>query len=583
MRWRPGFKVASDADLHGDRAGRRSLRGAGCGAHQDPHDVSSVRVRNELIRQGAILGAWRQCNQACRWMESGLLEIAHYRACLPFRLLPYPYRHREGPRTVLYRTVALLSVGWVLVTGVLLTFLVATSWIGAGRLEQVSQHLTFTLALEAERDALADAYRKQDSRRLTQHAENLADLAPADASFSQTAADLLKSAAVMFERVASTESWADASEMDSTVRGAFSLVQQALQLGMAAEKARFGELSDFRERELLIVVILALIIPASTLAVLILFRRRVLLPLRDLEYLIGLLSRRDYDAAVMDRVDSLMAPLFDKYNRMVKRMRDLDRGHAKREGVLRQDVDEATRALVQQQAALAGADRMAVVGELLARLAHDLRNPLSGALMALTNLREEVNSAEHTERLTTVISELERIAHIFSDIVNESRLPPERPQCLQLSRVVNDVVKLLRYQLSSSIAVTTNVPGDIYCRLPDAGFRRVLRNLVLNAAQAIGERPGAIEIAAAVGDGHAELTIRDGGFGFPEELLAAEIHAYGSWRNGGVGFGLAAARRFAREQGIHLDLRNKPEGGANVILGIPVEACADSSAEAPEV
>jgi hypothetical protein len=54
---------------------------------------------------------------------------------------------------------------------------------------------------------------------------------------------------------------------------------------MAAELARFNELSKFRDVELLVAVILALIIPTGTLAVLILFRRRVLLPLRDLEYL----------------------------------------------------------------------------------------------------------------------------------------------------------------------------------------------------------------------------------------------------------------------------------------------------------
>jgi len=484
---------------------------------------------------------------------------------------------------MLHRRLLLLSVLWVLVTGTLFTFLIATSWIGAVRLERVSRHLTFTKALEAERNALADAYRTQDSAALARHAEKLADLAPADASFSHTAADLLKSAAVMFKGAASAESWKDVSEMDSTVRKAFSLVQQALQVGMAAEQARFGELSDFRNGELLIAAVLALMIPIGTLAALIFFRRRVLLPLRDLEYLIRLLSRKDYEAAVLVRGDPLMAPLIGKYNRMVKRMRDLDRGHAKREDALRQELEDASRALIQQQAALASADRMAVVGDLLARLAHDLRNPLSGVLMALTNLQEEVHSAEHTARLAIVIRELERIAHIFSDIVNESRLTPERPQCLQLSRVVDDVVKLVRYQLSSSIAVTTNVPENIYCRLPDTGIRHVLLNLMSNAAQAIGERPGVIKIAATVRTGHAELTISDDGSEFPEELLAAGIHEHGSWRDGGVGFGLATARRFAREQGTRLKLRNEPEGGATVILGIPVEDCADSFAETPEV
>jgi two-component system NtrC family sensor kinase len=258
---------------------------------------------------------------------------------------------------------------------------------------------------------------------------------------------------------------------------------------------------------------------------------------------------------------------------MVKRMRDLDEAHAKREDALQADIDKATRALFQQQSALARADRMAALGELTARLAHDLRNPLSGVLMALTNLRDEVDAAEHIERLTTAINELERMARVLNNIVNESRIAPERPQRLQISCVVDELVRLMRYQLSSNIALTTDVPEDIYCRLPDAGFRHVLLNMVSNAAQAIGERPGTIAIAAARTEGHAELVISDDGPGFPEELMEAGVHEHGSWRKGGTGLGLATARRFAHEHGTRLELKNKPEGGAMVILRLPVEDC----------
>jgi hypothetical protein len=45
------------------------------------------------------------------------------------------------------------------------------------------------------------------------------------------------------------------------------------------------------------------------------------------------------------------------------------------------------------------------------------------------------------------------IARIFNDIVNEPRLTPERPRRLQLSRVVDDVVKLLQYQLRQDVRV----------------------------------------------------------------------------------------------------------------------------------
>jgi len=478
---------------------------------------------------------------------------------------------------VLYRTVVLLSVGWILVTGILLAFVVTTSWLGTRWLEQVSQHVTFTVELEAAEDALARASQTRESRHIAQHAETLADLASSRAQISRESADRLKSAAAILKRDVFGEAGADATEMNSAVSEALSLVRQALRLEIVAGREAFDELSENSDRQLVTVTILALIIPAATLVVLLLFRRRVLRPLRDLQNLIGRLSRKDYDAAITDDVDPLMAPLFDTYNRMVKRMRDLDEGHAKREDVLQADVEKAGRALFQQQRALARADRLAALGELTARLAHDLRNPLSGVLMALTNMRDEVDSAEHSDRLTTAIEELERIARTLTNIVNESRIVPERPQRLQISGVVDELVKLLRYQLSSNVTLTTDVPEDIYCRLPDVGFRHVLLNMVSNAAQAIGERPGTIEIAAALTEGHAELVISDDGPGFPEELMEAGVHEYGSWRKGGTGLGLATARRFAREHGSRLELKNKPDGGATVILRLPVEDCDNES------
>jgi signal transduction histidine kinase len=157
--------------------------------------------------------------------------------------------------------------------------------------------------------------------------------------------------------------------------------------------------------------------------------------------------------------------------------------------------------------------------------------------------------------------------------VDESRQSPERPQRLQLRSAIDDLLKLLRYQLDARITINANVPENIYCRLPEAGFRNVLLNLMLNAAQAIGERPGTIEIAAAVDDGRVELTIGDDGPGFPEELLSSGVFEHGTWRKGGTGFGLATARRFALEHGSSLELRNRRTGGATVILRFPVEDC----------
>lgn len=480
---------------------------------------------------------------------------------------------------MLYRTILLMSVVWVLVIGIVLALLVILSSQNAHGLAPLSRHVAYAAELDSVRDALDERFIPRasvsalDRRLIARSIDTLERLALDESALSQESSAFIQGSAVALREVQMMDANAAAGSKAQALSQALALLRKALRAERSAHKELLRELIANGERQRQAALILAVVIPIATLAFMLFFRRRILAPLNDLGYLIGLLSRKDYAAAMTDDVDPLMAPLFEKYNRMVKRMRDLDLGHTKREEALQQDVEKATRALVAQQLALARAERMAAVGDLSARLAHDLRNPLSGVLMALTNLRDEVDSAEHNERMEMMIRELERVARLLNNLVEESRQVPERPERLQLGRVTEDLIKLLRYQLDPSVAVKIHIPEEIYCRLPEAGFRHVMMNLVTNAAQAIGKGPGTIEISAAVKDGQVELAISDDGPGFPEELLKAGVHEYGTWRKGGAGFGLATARRFVLANGSRLELQNREEGGAVAVLILPVEDC----------
>lgn len=467
----------------------------------------------------------------------------------------------------------------MLVTGIILVLLVALSWNGVRSLEPISRHIEYREKLDSVHDALAKRLLPQVDVRLpdrsfrNRNAAILQRLADDDRALSkETALLILDAAAALRKEMLNNDPDIAASEAGAALSRARTLVSAALAVEFTAYRTLLKELTDYGERQLLASVILAVMIPAATAALLIFFRRRVFAPLNDLSYLIGLLSRKDYSAAMTDDIDPLMAPLFEKYNRMVKRMRDLDAGHIKREDTLQKDVEEAIRALIQQQAALARAERMAAVGDVSARLAHDLRNPLSGVLMAMTNLRGEVENDEQQERLELAIGELERIARLLNSLLDESRLVPERPKHLQICRVIEDLAKLLRYQLGSNITMTIEIPQALYCRLPESELRHVLLNLVLNAEHAIGDREfGRITISAESLENQIRLIIEDNGPGFPEELLNIGVHEHGTWRKGGSGIGLATVKRFTAAQGGTLELKNGPESGAIVVLTLPRE------------
>lgn len=448
---------------------------------------------------------------------------------------------------LLYRTILLLVGGGGVLIAILLVFVLSLSWTNAERLRPLAEHLRFQQLLDEYRSQLADPAQRAEVRdRLRLLA---ADSVPLVADTPPLLRRLLDSgiADVALDRA----------------------LLQVLADERMAHRQLLERLREDNQREFHAVLALAVVLPVLSIALLAFFHRRVLAPVYDISGFLALLARKDYVVAATENVDPLVRPLYEKYNRMVKRMHDVDEGHRKREDTLRQHVDQAGRALIQQQASMARMERLAAVGEVSARLGHELRNPLSGVLMALGNLRGEIDSDDQDRRLGLAIAELERIGHLLTRVVEESRQEPERPRRLQLARVVDELAMLVRYQLDDGIVLATDVADDLECTLAECGFRHALLNLVLNAAQAMDGGTGRVSISAHMHDGELLVSVSDDGPGFPRELLESGVHEFGSWRRGGTGLGLATVRRFAFAIGGRLELSNRPGGGACATLRLP--------------
>jgi signal transduction histidine kinase len=134
-----------------------------------------------------------------------------------------------------------------------------------------------------------------------------------------------------------------------------------------------------------------------------------------------------------------------------------------------------------------------------------------------------------------------------------------------------ELVALLRYQIPSVIRLSLVSPGPIVCQLPESRIRQCLLNLILNAAQAIGARPGDILIAIRhENEQRVAITVTDDGPGFSDELLATGIRPFATGKQGGTGLGLAMVQRFTRELGGQLRLGTNPPRGGQVRMIIPL-------------
>ncbi len=328
------------------------------------------------------------------------------------------------------------------------------------------------------------------------------------------------------------------------------------------------------ERELGFAIGALFLLPAAVALLMLLLRAQIFRPLVNINSLLQRLTVHDFRPASAEAAAPMIQPIIRSFNQLVGRLNEAEAENLERRRALELQVRAATETLLRQQRNLAAVDRLAAVGEMSARIAHELRNPLAGMEMALRNLQadcqtESCPSSEIHDRLDPVIRELQRIARLLNDLLEGARAHPEMAARFNLAADVAEFMALARYQAPERIQLAADIPETIECRLPRDGLRQALLNLILNAVQAIGKGPGSVKVSAAPKNRAIEIRVRDDGPGFPSEMLEFGPRPFATGRADGTGLGLAMVRRFATGAGGGMTLANAPGGGADVTLTLP--------------
>jgi len=350
------------------------------------------------------------------------------------------------------------------------------------------------------------------------------------------------------------------------------VMREVLKSESAAQAELWNAALEDTRRELVLVATVCAMVPILLVAAWWIRRRWIDTPLDDLRRLLAQLGGGARDEVGVDRVHPSLVPLFENYNRLVRRLDELETAHRTRASGLEAEVRAATEALLEQQATLARAERLAAVGETTASLAHELRNPLSGILMSLGNLRREAEDADTVERLDLVIAEIERLTRMLNDALAAARHRPEPSRRVDLRELVTNLLALLAYQVPPHVTLVSAIGEDLVCSLPEDRIRQALLNLILNSVQAAGGRPTTVTVGASRDDGHIQVTVCDDGPGFPDELVQNGIRAFATGGGAGTGLGLAIVRRVAADLGGEVQVSNIDPHGACVRLTI---GCSD--------
>ncbi|HEY9097824.1 MAG TPA: ATP-binding protein [Thiobacillus sp.] len=219
-------------------------------------------------------------------------------------------------------------------------------------------------------------------------------------------------------------------------------------------------------------------------------------------------------------------------------------------------------------------ERMAVMGQMAASVAHEVRNPLSAINNCLAVLRPDVRaSARSSAALEIIQGEVERLTNLTSNFMSfgKPRVSVSKP--IVLEQVVKKTCALLERHISQeglAIQLTLNIPSTSSLLAFDAeGLETVLWNLLLNATQAI-HGPGRVAVALRRYPGHFLVVVVDSGKGIAREDQARIFEPFYSQRPLGAGLGLAIVQRLVREWGGGFRLRSRLGQGTAFFLRVPV-------------
>jgi len=238
---------------------------------------------------------------------------------------------------------------------------------------------------------------------------------------------------------------------------------------------------------------------------------------------------------------------------------------------------ESERARLAAETELLKSERLSVLGQLTATVAHELRNPLSAIRNTLFTVKElAANAGVKLDRpIARMERSIERCDRIISDLLEYTRNRDLNRTEVRFDRWLADM--LAEQTVPAPIVLSTELGAADAVVVADADrLRRIVINLVENAGQALAETPAdrdkRLVVRTAIAGGALVLTVEDTGPGIPPENLSRIFEPLFSTKNFGTGLGLPTVKQIVNQHDGIIAVDSEVGRGTCVTVRLPFRA-----------
>jgi len=253
------------------------------------------------------------------------------------------------------------------------------------------------------------------------------------------------------------------------------------------------------------------------------------------------------------------------------------------------DIEDRKRAeqererLRQLEADLAHINRVTMLGEMAASVAHEIKQPIAATITSANSCIEWLaHEPPNLDRARAAAARIDKYGNRAAEIIDRIRSfytksPPQR-ELVDVNAIIQEMLTLLkgeatRYSVAMRMELAPDLPKIVVDRVQ---LQQVFMNLMLNAIEAMKDSGGELTVKSQLQHGQLQFLVTDTGVGLPREKVDQIFSAFFTTKPQGSGMGLAISRSIVESHGGRLWATSNNGRGATFYFTLPVHVRAPS-------